>query len=51
MKENLVLANCKVESEAYQALSELRHEMGNENYTICHAVIVKKENGIRSPIP
>ena len=45
MKENLVLVNYKVESEAYQALSELKRETANANYTICQAVIVKKENG------
>ena len=45
MKENIVIANYKVESEAYQALSELKHETGNANYTISQAVIVKKEGG------
>ena len=45
MKENIVIANYKVESEAYQALSELKHEAGNANYTISQAVIVKKEGG------
>ena len=44
MKENLILANYKVESEAYQALSELKREASNANYTISQAVIVKKEN-------
>ena len=39
MKENF-----KVESEAYQALSELKRETTNANYTISQAVIVKKEN-------
>ena len=29
MKENLILANYKVESEAYQALSELKRETTN----------------------
>ena len=45
MKENLILANYKVESEAYQALSELKRETTNANYTISQAVVVKKENG------
>ena len=45
MKENIVIANYKVESEAYQALSELKHETGNANYTISQALIVKKEGG------
>ena len=44
MKENLILANYKVESEAYQALSELKRETTNANYTISQAVIVKKDN-------
>lgn len=44
MKENLILANYKVESEAYQALSEMKRETTNANYTISQAVIVKKEN-------
>lgn len=48
MKENLVVANCKVESEAYQALSELKREMENANYMICQAAIVKKEHGTLS---
>ncbi len=43
MKENLILVGYKVESEAYQALSELKHETSNANYTISQAVIVKKE--------
>ena len=45
MKENLILVNYKVESEAYQALSELKRETSNANYTIWQAAIVKKENG------
>ncbi len=45
MKENLILANYKVESEAYQALSELKREASNANYTISQAAVVKKENG------
>ena len=42
MKENLILVNYKVESEAYQALSEMKHETTNANYTISQAVIIKK---------
>ena len=44
-KENVVLANYKVESEAYQALSELKRDAANANYTISQAMIVKRENG------
>ena len=39
MKENLILVHFKVESEAYQALSEMKHETTNANYTISQAVI------------
>ena len=42
MKENLILANYKVESEAYLALSVMKHETTNANYTISQAVIIKK---------
>ena len=42
MKENLILVNYKVESEAYQALSEMKHETTNANYAISQAVIIKK---------
>ena len=42
MKENLILVNYKVESGAYQALSEMKHETTNANYTISQAVVIKK---------
>ena len=45
MAENIVIATYQVESEDYQALSEMKHETSNANYTISQAVIVKKENG------
>ena len=45
MKENVILVNYNVESEAYQALSELKRETSNANYTISQAAVVKKENG------
>lgn len=45
MAENIVIATYEIESEAYQALSEMKHETTNANYTISQAVIVKKENG------
>lgn len=35
----------KVESQAYQAFSELKTDPINESYTISEALIVKKENG------
>lgn len=42
MAENIVIATFPVESEAYQALSELKRETSNANYTIYQAVVVKK---------
>ena len=45
MSENILIVNYKVESEAYQALSELKRETSNSNYTISQAVIVKRESG------
>ena len=45
MAENIVIATYEIESEAYQALSEIKHETTNANYTISQAMIVKKENG------
>ena len=45
MSENIVIVNYKVESEAYQALSQLKRDTANSNYTISQAVIVKKVNG------
>ena len=45
MKENVILVNYNVESEAYQALSELKRETSNANYMISQAAVVKKENG------
>ena len=41
----MILANYKVESEAYQALSELKRDVSNDNYLIYQGVIVKRENG------
>ena len=45
MSENIVIVNYKVESETYQALSQLKRDITNSNYTISQAVIVKKVNG------
>ena len=45
MSENILIVNYKVESEAYQALSELKRETSNSNYTISQAVIIKRESG------
>ena len=44
MAENIVIATFPIESEAYQALSELKRETSNANYTIYQAAVIKKEN-------
>lgn len=45
MKENVIIVNCKVPSEAYQILSILRRDFDNESYTISQAAVVKKDTG------
>ena len=45
MKENVIIVNCKVASEAYQILSILRRDLENESYTVSQAAIVKKDTG------
>ena len=45
MKENVIIVNCKVPSEAYQILSMLRQNFDNESYTISQAAVVKKDAG------
>ena len=45
MAQNIVVGIFEVESEAYQALSELKRDTSNANYTISQAVIVKRDNG------
>lgn len=45
MKENVVIINCKVPSEAYQILSMLRQDFDGNGYTVTHAAIVKKDAG------
>ena len=45
MKENVIIINCKVPSEAYQILSMLRQDLDNEDYEISQAAIVKKDAG------
>ena len=42
VKENVILVNYKVESEAYQALSEMKRETANAYCMISQAVIIKK---------
>ena len=45
MKENVIIANCKVSSEAFQILSVLRQEPAGQGYTVTHAAVVKKDAG------
>ena len=45
MKENVVIVNCKVPSEAYQILAMLRGEPVSEGIEISHAALVKKDAG------
>jgi hypothetical protein len=46
MKENVILVNYSVESEAYQALSELKRAAANANYTISQAAVVKVDENV-----
>ena len=43
--ENIMMSIFRVESQAYQAFSELKRDPSNQSYTISQAVIIKKENG------
>ncbi|MBQ6504829.1 MAG: DUF1269 domain-containing protein [Flexilinea sp.] len=45
MKENVIIVNCKVPSEAFQILSMLRQDLNNESFEISQAGIVKKDAG------
>lgn len=45
MKENVIIVNCKVPSEAYQILSILRRNLDNESFDIAQAAVVKKDAG------
>ena len=42
---SVVIVNFEVESEAYQALSELKREAVTEDYVVSQACVVKKEEG------
>ena len=44
-KDNVVLSLFSVESEAFQALTELRQHPGGEGYAVAEAALVKNENG------
>lgn len=45
MKENVIIVNCKVPSEAYQILSMLRQNAENNSFAISQAAVVKKDTG------
>jgi uncharacterized membrane protein len=45
MKENVIIVNCNVPSEAYQILSVLRQDSGDEGFAISQAAVVKKDAG------
>ncbi len=45
MKENVIIVNCKVPSEAFQILSMLRQNFENESFSISQAAVVKKDAG------
>ena len=44
-KDNVVLSLFSVESEAFQALTELRQHPSGEGYAVAEAALVKNENG------
>lgn len=43
--ESIITATFPVESEAYQAFSELKRDMSGTSYLVSQAVLVKKEGG------
>lgn len=45
MVQNIVVGLFEVESEAYQALAELRQNPGNDSSYLSAAALIKKENG------
>ncbi len=45
MTQNVVVGLFEVESEAYQALTELKQDPGNDSSFVAEAALVKKENG------
>ena len=45
MKESVITVNFDVESEAYQALSEIKRHPDGSAYLVSAASLIKKENG------
>ena len=48
MAQNVIVSIFEVESEAYQALTQLKQYPGSEQSFVTQAVLVKKENGVLS---
>ena len=46
MTQNILVGLFNVESEAFQALTELKKNPGNEKAYLAEAILVKKENGV-----
>ena len=45
MKENIIIVNCKIPSEAYQILSVLRQDPEGDGFSISHTALVKMDSG------
>lgn len=45
MEQNIIVGLFEVESEAFQAMTQLRQNPGNENGYLTAAALVKKQNG------
>lgn len=46
MAQNVIVSIFEVESEAYQAITQLKQYPGDEKSFVAQAVLVKKENGV-----
>ena len=42
MKENVIIVNCNVPSEAYQILSVLRQDSGDEGFAISRLPLLRR---------
>ncbi len=49
MSENVVTVLFKVESEAFQAATELKNAPASDDYVLSQVALVKKQNGIVTP--
>ena len=50
MDQNVVVCLFEVESEAFRALSELKQAPGDKQSFVAQAVVVKKQNGVVTPL-